>query len=200
MPGTTEGIQEVERSREPEPSNQKSPLPKDFDVEAAVERAAMCAISGKSLEDDVQGSTNAAGAGRARAALEQLEAQESANVAGGTKPGATSPSTFEQLKTTAALFPDALVESELGEIPEGWCVVYLKDLAVKISKGTTPSKKAIAGAQDKENIPFLKVRNISNDGEITRTGLDKIPDSVHIGVLKRSVLETNDLLFSIAGT
>jgi type I restriction enzyme S subunit len=54
--------------------------------ELVVERAAMCAISGKSLEE-----------------LEQL-----------------SPETQQQLKTTAALFPDALVESELGEIPEGW--------------------------------------------------------------------------------
>jgi type I restriction enzyme S subunit len=28
--------------------------------------------------------------------------------------------TLEQLKTTAALFPETLVDSELGEIPEGW--------------------------------------------------------------------------------
>jgi type I restriction enzyme S subunit len=32
---------------------------------------------------------------------------------------------LQQLKTTAALFPDALVESELGEIPEGWCASTL---------------------------------------------------------------------------
>jgi hypothetical protein len=29
------------------------------------------------------------------------------------------PETQQNLKTTAALFPDALVDSELGEIPEG---------------------------------------------------------------------------------
>ena len=51
-----------------------------------VERAAMCAISGKSLDE-----------------LEQLGSEQ-----------------IEQLKTTAALFPDTLVESELGAIPEGW--------------------------------------------------------------------------------
>jgi len=107
---------------------------------------------------------------------------------------------LQQLKTTAALFPDALVESELGEIPEGWKFSELKTLTVKISKGTTPSKTQIDGADDQESIPFLKVRDISNDGEITRTGLDKIPESVHLGALKRSVLETNDVLFSIAGT
>ena len=31
-----------------------------------------------------------------------------------------NPQILQQLKTTAALFPDALVDSELGEIPEGW--------------------------------------------------------------------------------
>ena len=36
---------------------------------------------------------------------------------------------LEQLKTTAGLFPDALVDSELGEIPEGWEVKPLDEIA-----------------------------------------------------------------------
>lgn len=108
--------------------------------------------------------------------------------------------TLQQLKTTAALFPDTLVESELDEIPEGWGTKEIKELALKISKGTTPRKADIQKVEDAETITFLKVRNISDDGEITRVGLDKIPESIHSGVLKRSMLETNDLLFSIAGT
>ncbi|TQV87562.1 restriction endonuclease subunit S [Aliikangiella coralliicola] len=76
------------------------------------ERAAMAAISGKSLEEinrlceehDEHGSTNVAGAGSAGA-------------------------TLKQLKETAALFPDALVDSELGEIPAGWGTGKLSDLA-----------------------------------------------------------------------
>ncbi len=164
-------------------SEQKTPLPKDFDVEAAVERAAMCAISGKSLAElDAQVCTNAVGKGSA-GAVEKLSIE-----------------TQQQLKTTAALFPDTLVESELGEIPDGWSIVDLKKLSIKISKGTTPRKADIANAENEEIIPFLKVRDISDNGEITRVGLDKIPESVHFGILKRSILETNDLLFSIAGT
>ena len=50
------------------------------------ERAAMAAISGKSLKE-----------------LDQLSSEQQ-----------------EQLKTTAALFPNAFVDSELGEIPKGW--------------------------------------------------------------------------------
>lgn len=37
--------------------------------------------------------------------------------------------TQQQLKTTAALFPDALVVSELGEIPEGWDIKPLSEIA-----------------------------------------------------------------------
>ena len=39
-----------------------------------------------------------------------------------------SPEQQQQLKTIADLFPDALVESELGEIPEGWGIGKLGDL------------------------------------------------------------------------
>jgi len=37
--------------------------------------------------------------------------------------------TLQQLKTTAALFPDALLESELGEVPEEWELGELKAIA-----------------------------------------------------------------------
>ena len=59
-----------------------------------IERAAMCAISGKTPDQ-----------------LAQLP-----------------PETQRTLKTTAALFPDALVDSELGEMPEGWEVGIVGDL------------------------------------------------------------------------
>jgi len=70
-----------------------------------VERAAMAAISGKSLDE-----------------IEQLELQRR------TAQGAASAATFKQLKATAALFPDALVESELGEMPVGWDLEIVGDL------------------------------------------------------------------------
>lgn len=110
------------------------------------------------------------------------------------------PEQFETLKSTAALFPDALTDSELGQIPEGWEVKELRALTSKISKGTTPRKADMQAAKDSEIIPFLKVRDISDDGEIRRIDLDRVPNSIHSGALKRSILEKNDLLFSIAGT
>lgn len=59
--------------------------------QAAIEQAAMCAISGKTPDQ-----------------LNQ-----------------SPPETLAQLKATAALFPDTLVDSELGEIPKGWKVESL---------------------------------------------------------------------------
>lgn len=99
-----------------------------------------------------------------------------------------------------ALFPDRLVDSELGEIPEGWEVKPLVNLSEKISKGTTPTKQDIASATDVPCIPFIKVKDINDRGEVMQDGLELIPESVHKGALKRSILEAGDILFSIAGT
>lgn len=83
-----------------------------------IERAAMSAISGKTLEE-----------------LEQL-----------------SPETQQQLKTTAALFPDALVESELGEIPEGWGVTLLGEI-LEFNPKRTLKKGKLAPYLDMKNVP-----------------------------------------------
>jgi len=41
---------------------------------------------------------------------------------------ALPPEQFDQLAATAALFPDEMDDSELGEIPRGWCVVRVGSL------------------------------------------------------------------------
>ncbi len=65
---------------------------------------------------DVHGGTNAAGAGSTGA----TNAQTSDELSDNWHP--------ETLATTAALFPSALVDSELGEIPEGWDIGDLNEL------------------------------------------------------------------------
>ena len=102
--------------------------------------------------------------------------------------------------STASLFPEKLVESELGLIPEGWELKTLKSLSEKISKGTTPSKMDLESATDEPSIRFIKVRDINEQGEILRGKLEIIPDSIHTTKLKRSILKKEDILFSIAGT
>ena len=99
------------------------------------------------------------------------------------------------------LFPSEFeFTEEMGWIPKGWVITNLKDHAEKISKGTTPSKAILAKADDDSTIPFLKVRDLDDEGKIDTQNLDLIPKSIHENALKRSILQTGDLLFSIAGT
>ncbi|MFU0780188.1 MAG: restriction endonuclease subunit S [Citrobacter braakii] len=109
------------------------------------------------------------------------------------------PEQYAELKATAELFPSAMQESELGEIPEGWDIKNIKSMSVALSKGTTPAKKDLS-SEENQNINFLKVKDIGDDGRINFSNLDKISKRVHEMVLKRSVLQSNDILFSIAGT
>ncbi|PIX79730.1 MAG: hypothetical protein COZ36_03800, partial [Piscirickettsiaceae bacterium CG_4_10_14_3_um_filter_44_349] len=53
---------------------------------------------------------------------EQIERAAMAAISGKTEPelDQLTPEQIQNLKTTAALFPDELVESELGDIPSGW--------------------------------------------------------------------------------
>jgi type I restriction enzyme, S subunit len=90
------------------------------------------------------------------------------------------------------------IESELGLIPEGWEVKRLGDITEALSKGTTPTKSDVDGLE--VEVPFLKVKDIQEDGDIKHSGIEKIPRSVHQNQLKRSILQTDDILFSIAGT
>jgi type I restriction enzyme S subunit len=99
-----------------------------------------------------------------------------------------------------AFFPDRFQPTEVGEIPEGWTMCSLEQLATKISKGTTPTNQDMTDATDPPAVPFIKVKDITDSGEINRDTLEKIPISVHHGTLKRSILEAGDILFSIEGT
>ncbi|MDE0262939.1 MAG: restriction endonuclease subunit S [Bryobacterales bacterium] len=65
-------------------------------------------------------------------------------------------------KEVADLFPDRLVDSELGEIPEGWAVRTLGDLCHKPQYGHTASAKSLpVGPQ------FLRITDINKESWIT---------------------------------
>ena len=50
---------------------------------------------------------------------------------------------FAELQATAALFPDELVDSELGEVPKGWEVSNFKGFCKKIESGGTPKRSEL---------------------------------------------------------
>lgn len=100
-----------------------------------IERAAMCAISGKTPDQ-----------------LAQLP-----------------PETQQNLKTTAALFPDVLVDSELGEVPEGWEVKSLSDIAQYANGKIEVSKLNVSNYISTENM-------LENRGGVTAaTSLPSVP-------------------------
>ena len=65
------------------------------------------------------------------------------------------------------LFPDSLVDSELGEIPKGWCAKPLSSYG-KIITGKTPSTRnpEFYG----EDVPFLKIPDMHGQMYVTETG------------------------------
>ena len=147
-------------------------------AEGDPERAAMAAISGKSLDEldqlDVQGRTNAAGAGSA---------------------GAASPEQQTQLLTTAALFPDALVDSELGEIPEGWDNFKMVDLVKHLKPGTNyQPKRQVSG------IPFVNGKHVQSGFLDFTKEVKYITQEEYERVHKKWRPEANDVLITRIGT
>jgi type I restriction enzyme S subunit len=132
---------------------------KESQTEATfVERAAMAAISGRAI-DPINDSATGALAG-----LDQL-----------------NPEQIQQLKTTAALFPDTLVDSELGEVPEGWSWSEIGDEVVVAGGGTPSTKKE--EYWEGGHIHWTSPRDMSNltdkilidtSRKITSAGLAKI--------------------------
>lgn len=90
------------------------------------ERAAMCAISGKS-----------------EAELEQMAKED-----------------FAELQATAALFPDELVENELGEVPKGWDAKALGNF-LEIKRGGSP--RPIQNFMSPTGYPWVKIADATAD-------------------------------------
>lgn len=77
-----------------------------------------------------------------------------------------------------------------------WNKLPIRDLALKITKGTTPSKKD--GGFSDYGINYIKSESVSYDGSIDITKFAFITEEVH-EKLRRSQLQEDDILFSMAG-
>ena len=84
---------------------------------------------------------------------------------------------FAELQATAALFPDELMESELGEVPKGWEITNINAVTASIFSGGTPSTKEVTYWNGE--IPWLssgETRNkiiVSTEKSITETAVKK---------------------------
>jgi len=82
-------------------------------------------------------------------------------------------------------------------VNQKWNKVKLEDIATLITKGTTPTTNGFKF--EEKGINFIKVESISENSEIDLKKVSFISKDCH-NSLKRSQLESNDILFSIAGT
>lgn len=141
-------------------------------------RAAMSAISGAG-----QGRPNAAGAGCAGAAKPAAELD--------TLP----PEQYAQLAVTAALFPDEMEVSELGQIPKGWIHQTLAQLTDKIGSGATPRGGKEVYLDD--GVALIRSQNVY-DSLFVWEGLARISDEAATQ-LKGVTVQEDDVLLNITG-
>ena len=101
-------------------------------------------IAAKQTGQDPELAAMCAISGKTQAELEQMAKED-----------------FAELQATAALFPDELVESELGEVPKGWEVNSLGNIC-----NFTPGSafKPEYQGQTQGEIPFIKVSDMNLNG------------------------------------
>ena len=143
------------------------------ELEAEMNRAAMRAISGKSDKElDAHGRANAASAGSAGAADQHFS------------------DWYKQLKEIAALFPDELVDSELGGIPKGWRVRPLDKIANYLN-GLALQK--FPAEEGEESLPVIKIAQLKKGDT---TGADRASKNIK----PEYVIDNGDVIFSWSGS
>jgi type I restriction enzyme, S subunit len=92
-------------------------------------------------------------------------------------------------KPIADLFPAQLVDSELGEVPEGWCVKALDDVA-RFVNGLALQKYPPSDGKSLPVIKIAQLRSRSTEGA-DRANADLDPDYI---------VQDGDILFSWSGS
>ncbi len=100
--------------------------------------------------------------------------------------------TLQQLKATAALFPDALMDLELGEVPEGWLRTQLSDF-VSFQNGYAFKSRD----WKEEGIPVVKIGSIK-PGLVDLTNVSYVSSETVIN-LERFRLQPGDMLVGMSG-
>lgn len=101
-----------------------------------------------------------------------------------------APNKLDLLYQTASLFPDELVESELGLIPKGWKLRSLSKIANYLNGVASQKYPAVS---DEDSIPVIKIAEMRN-------GISKKTDMASTDVDPQYIINNGDLLFSWSGS
>lgn len=125
-------------------------------------KAKSAALEAGGSEDDALLAAMQAIAGSALFATDAADADAHTQLA---RLQAEHPEQYTTLRATAELFPSAMQESELGEIPEGWSVAALADFGDVVC-GKTPSKQKAEyyGSE----VPFIKIPDMHGNIFVTK--------------------------------
>ena len=95
------------------------------------------------------------------------------------------------------LFPDRLVDSELGEIPEGWEVKRIEDIAERVAMGPFGSSIKVSTFVDK-GIPIISGHHLN--GTLLEDGDYRFITEDHAEKLAKSNVQRGDIIFTHAGS
>ncbi len=132
---------------------------------------------------------------QAGANAEQIEQAAICAISGKTPEQLTQldPQTLQQLKATAALFPYALVDSELGEIPEGWSIGCIGNIA-NVKAGYAFKGDSFIN----DGNPVVKIKNITGNGGVNLNGCQCIDYKLAKSAASFK-LRDGDLLMAMTG-
>ncbi|HAV5534091.1 restriction endonuclease subunit S [Acinetobacter baumannii] len=105
---------------------------------------------------------------------------------------------FAELQATAALFPDELVESELGEVPRGWEILDIDKTTSLIidHRGKTPKK--LGSDWSDTGITVLSAKHIKDGYIVNREQLRFVDTELYNKWMKEE-LEEGDILLTSEG-
>ena len=103
-------------------------------------KAKIAALEAGGSEDDALLAAMQAIAGSALFATDAADADAQTQLA---RLQTEHPEQYATLRATAELFPSAMQESELGEIPEGWGVNKIEDIIQRVAVGKRYSQKTV---------------------------------------------------------
>lgn len=100
--------------------------------------------------------------------------------------------------TAKTLYRRCVDSSYYENLPINWITTTLGAISSLVTKGTTPRGGNVAYSDS--GIGFLRAENISGYDKLSLQNLKYVDEEIHNNFLKRSILQNNDILITIAGS
>ena len=94
--------------------------------------------------------------------------------------------------------PVSIADEVPFDIPDSWEWVRIKTISSVVTKGTTPRGGNVSYLDS--GVGFLRAENVAGFDCLDKSNLNFIDENTHNNYLKRSILQENDILVTIAGT